>query len=412
MKLIERFQKWLRPETHTKSLPVSAAAWLRGEPPEGAPALVNAYQQSSWVYAAISAKAAKVAQAPFKLLAGGRGAGEREVFDGPLYELFQRPHAHLDRFAFWELAATWLDLRGEAFIVALDDAGAVAPLRPGARVRSLLVLNPDHFTEVIEQQALAGWRYAGAGQTAPLAAMALLPEEVVHLRLPNPFHFWRGMSPFEVAALAAQVDYFSGQFMKGLIANNADTGMIVTSSEQMTREQMEQVDAALKERRSRAGTGLRPLFLTGKIKVEKPSLSAADLQFLEHRKFTRQEILAVFRVPDTVLGFTQDANRAVAESQMLHWVNNVIAPLCRRLEAGVQPVVRALAGREAVQGWFDLEELPELQQARRDRVDAAVKLAGLGVPLNDINRVLDLGLPEYPWGRTGRLPAGWQELAK
>lgn len=402
MNLLQAIRQRFSPPTQTKSLPAAASAWLRGDDPP--PALVNAYQQSSWVYAAVTAKAAKVAQTPFRLLAPAPAGGERELAHGPARDLFERPHPHLDRFAFWELLATWLDLRGEAFLVALDDAGAVVPLRPPARIHALLVLNPDHFTEIIEHHALAGWRYAGANPADPLGALALLPEEVIHLRLPNPFHFWRGLSPLSVASLAAQSDYFSGQFMKGLILNNADTGLIVTSDQRLSPAQMEQIQAALRERKSRAGFADRPLFLAGGVKIEKPALSTADLQFLENRKFTRQEILAIFRVPDTVLGFTEDANRAVAESQSLHWIHNVIAPLCRRLEAGLQPVITAVSGAARAQGYFDLEELPEMQAARRQRVDAAVKLFGLGVPLNDINRVLDLGLPAYAWGAAGYLP--------
>jgi len=411
MKIIESFRHWLSPRPVSKS--TATAAWLRGEPGDGeaTPLLANAYQQSSWVYAAISAKAGKLAQTPFKLLTASRRGGERELADGPLFALFQQPHPRLDRFAFWELLATWLDLRGEAFVVALDEAGGVLAPRPGAPIRSLLVLNPDHFTEMVENHALIGWRHAGAGSRAPLAAQALLPEEVIHVRLPNPFHFWRGMSPLGVALLAAQADYASSQFMKGLILNNADTGLIVTTKEHLSAEQIEQVNAALRERKARAGSADRPLFLGGGAEVEKPALNAADLQFLENRKFTRQEILAIFRVPETVLGFTEDANRAVAASQMLHWVQNVIAPLCRRLEAGLQPVVRAFAAGEPALGWFDLEELPELQAARRERVDAAVKLFGLGVPLNDIARVLDLGLPAYPWGNTGYLAANQQPVS-
>jgi HK97 family phage portal protein len=403
MKLVAAIRHWLAQPAEVKSAAISpsAAAWLRGEVPAGAAMLINAYQQSSWVYAAVSAKAAKLAQAPFKLY-----AGERELTEGAAVDLFRRPHPHLDRFAFWELVATWLDLRGEAFILALDATGAVLPLRPQSAIRSLLVLNPDHFSEIIEDHGLAGWRYTGAGASGPMGSALLLPEEVIHLRLPNPFNFWRGMSPLGVAMVAAQADYFSGQFMKGLILNNADTGLIVTSEHHLTQAQIDQVQAALRERKSRAGMADRPLFLSGGVKVEKPALNAADLEFLEHRKFTRQEILAIFRVPDTVLGFTEDANRAVAESQMLHWIHNVIAPLCRRLEAGLQPVLSALAAREAATGFFDLDELPEMQNARRNRVDAALKLFQLGVPLNDINRGLDLGLPDYPWGSAGYLPGG------
>ena len=44
-----------------------------------------------------------------------------------------------------------------------------------------------------------------------------LPEEVWHEKLPNPFDFWRGMSPLAVAATAAGTDHAASLFMKGIM---------------------------------------------------------------------------------------------------------------------------------------------------------------------------------------------------
>lgn len=405
MKILHSFRQWFTPAPAAKAYAPTLAGWWRGDTAEGAGAFVNAYQQSTWVYAAISAKAIKLAQTPLKLY-----RGEEAVSGGPARALLQRPHPQLDRFAFWELVSTWLDLRGEAFLLPVDRQGAVVALRPGADVERLLPLPPEQFSEIVEHHTLAGWRYHSTGAADPLEGMVLLPEEVLHLRLPNPWHPWRGLSPLGVAQLAAQTDYHSAQFMKGLILNNADTGLIVTTDQHLSQAQIDQVQAALRERKARAGMADRPLFLSGGVKVEKPALNAADLQFLENRKFNRQEILAVFRVPETILGFTEDANRAVAEAQLLHWIHHVLAPLCRRLEAGLQPLLDALEPRAGLTACFDVEDLPEMQDARRGRVDAARALFQMGVPLNDINQVLDLGLPHYPWGDRAYLPQNLQPV--
>ena len=123
------------------------------------------------------------------------------------------------------------------------------------------------------------------------------PGEVLHHRLPNPFDEWRGLSPLSVAMLAAQSDYASAQFEKGLLLNNADSGVIVTTDQSLSPEQRESMAAALMERKRKAGTADRPLFLSNGVKVEKPTISSADMQFLENRKFKRQEICAIFKVP-------------------------------------------------------------------------------------------------------------------
>src|SRR5438093_1906278 len=210
------------------------------------------------------------------------------------------------------------------------------------------------------------------------------------------------MSPLSVAMLAAQTDFASAQFMKGLMLNNADAGVIVRSDDQLSPDQRESILASLRERKRRAGTADRPLLLWGTTEVIQPSLSSADLQFLENRKMNRQEICAAFfRIPQSLVGFTEDANRAIAETERLNFFENPIIPLCARLEAAVDPIVKSF-GPDLV-GWFDTDSIPAMQQARRERVDTATKLFALGYPANAVNSALDLGLPHLPWGDKGYL---------
>src|SRR5207249_12008730 len=114
---------------------------------------------------------------------------------------------------------------------------------------------------IVENHELAGWRYTGPGRLAPLESQVLLPEEIWFDKLPNPFDFWRGMSPLHVADIAARTDFAAGAFMKGLIENHADLGVIVSTEQQLTDEQQDQVIAALRNRKRKAGTADRPLLL-------------------------------------------------------------------------------------------------------------------------------------------------------
>jgi hypothetical protein len=49
--------------------------------------------------------------------------------------------------------------------------------------------------------------------------------------------------------LPAAADYAAEQFMKGLMINNADTGVIITTDQQVSPEQREAIRAALRERK-------------------------------------------------------------------------------------------------------------------------------------------------------------------
>jgi len=387
-----------------KSMTPFWQAWARGDDLDsGGAQLTNAYQQSVWVYTAVQRKAEQLAGVPFKLTRDA-GDGETEIETGPLVELFRRPHPRHDRFAFWELVSVWLDLRGEAFLLALDRRGGVVSLNaaPGrGQIAQLLILNPDRFRHIVHDSMLAGWQYNGSPQDAH-PSMYFLPTDLLHIRRPNPFDPWRGLSPLSAASLPAQTDYASAQFQKGLMLNNADTGVIITTDQVLANEQIEQIKGALRERKCKAGTADRPLFLHGGAKVEKPTINAADMQFLENRKFNRQEIFAVFGVPQELAGYTEDANRSVGESARLNFIENTMMPLGDRLEAALEIIVRAMDA--TADGWFDWEALPVMKAATRARYDSAIKLWSIGVPFNDLNRTLELGLDEYDWHKVGYLP--------
>jgi hypothetical protein len=98
----------------------------------------------------------------------------------------------------------------------------------------------------------------------------------------------------------------------------------------------------------------------------------------------------------------------------LNFIENRVAPLCARLEAAENTTaIPALSGstlNQSVTGWFDLDSLPILQQARRERLLAAKTGFDMGIPFNELNRVLDLGFKPQPWGDNGFLPANYHLL--
>jgi len=398
-----------------KSFESPAEAWLAGEDPFTNP-LTNAYEQVVWVYRAVQVLAEQVANVPFLFSAGERGR-ETLITSGPLPEFYVRPHPLLNRFQYWELRVMWLMLRGECFRIPIYEApngerahslAALGRAR-GARLRAMLLLDPGMFHHIVEDHQLAGWRYTGFAQGTPLASQVFLPEEVWHEKLPNPFDFWRGLAPLHVAATATRTDYAAASFMRGVIENNADAGLIVRSDQWLADEQQTQIMSVLKNRKCRAGVPDRPVFLSGVSEIIKPQLTGTDLQFLENRKFTRAEICAAFGVPEEIVTSTDHAKYDVMEGARLNFIENRVAPLCSRLEAEEERTVRAL-DPQAV-GWFDLESLPILQKVRRDRLAAARAAFDMGVPFNELNRVLDLGFKHLPWGDQGYLPGNLQLAA-
>src|SRR5207237_3683714 len=107
-------------------------------------------------------------------------------------------------------------------------------------------------------------------------------------------------------------------------------------------EQREQLTAEIRKRRCRAGAANGPLVLSGVTQLLKPELSSSDLQFLQNRKFSRAEICAAFGVPEEIITTTDGAKYDVMAGARLNFIENRVAPLCRRLEAEAEVTVKTL----------------------------------------------------------------------
>ena len=381
---------------------LSAGLWP--DEPRTGTVLSNAYQQVVWVYRAVNALAEQVSNIPFRF-STTTAAGEQLITTGPLVEFYNRPHPQISRFEYWELRVMWLLLRGECFRIPIFDSS----IGNGRRaLRSVLILDPARFHHIIRDHRLIGWRYTGFGPQAPLASQIFLPEEVWFEKLPNPFDFWRGMSPLTAAATSASTDYAASLHMKGIMENNGEAGTVLRTSEQLDPEQREQILAAVRERKRGAGTADRPVFLWGGAEIVTPKLSSGDLQFLENRKFSRSEICAAFGVPEEIITSTVNAKYDVMAGARLNFIENRVVPLCRRLEAEEAVLVKSI--EPAADGWFDVEDHPVLTQARRARLAAARAGFDMGIPFNDLNRAFDLGFRPLPWGEQGYIPSSMKRV--
>jgi len=372
--------------------------------PRGGTLLSNAYQQVVWVYRAINALAEQVSNIPFRF-STTTATGEQLITTGPLVDFYGRPHAQINKFQYWELRVIWLMLRGECFRIPVFADGPLGE-RGLPRLKSVMILDPARFQHIVEDHELVGWRYVDYSRNSPLSSQVLLPEEVWHEKLPNPFDFWRGMPPLAVAGTAAATDHAASLFMKGIMENNGETGPILKTNEQLDPEQREQLLAAVRERKRRAGTADRPVLLWGGAEVVTPKLSSGDLQFLANRKFSCTEICAAFGVPEEIITTTNAAKYDVMAGARLNFIENRVVPVCRRLEAEDDVTVKAID--PTADGWFDTEDHPVLAAARRERLAAARAGFDMGVPFNELNRAFDLGFRPLPWGDQGHIPSAMQ----
>lgn len=387
------------------SLAAWSQAWQRGDDTEsgGGGGLSEPYKQSAWVQRAIKRVTDPIASVDLEFYEAG--ASEKEVTDAALLDFWARPaldrSGPMGRADFIAATVGWWKLVGEFFWVMGDEW-----LLPRSVKGPLLIARPDRMRPILENNSVVGWEFTDAENKKHI----LVREQVVHVKAWNPYDDLRGIAEYESARIAAQSDYAAGRFALNLSAANGDRGVIVVAKGGMpTDAQQAQITASLREKAAAARRGsFRPIFLTGDVEIEDPKISAPDANFVAARLGNRHEIALAFGVPPSMFDVKASYSEGASSDRYLLIVDTCM-PMARKIADAIEMIAARQLGRK-VEAVFDWDDHDVMQAVRRARLDGVSKLWSVGVPVAQINEVLDLGLKPFAGWEKSYLPFSVQEV--
>lgn len=365
--------------------------------------LIDPYSQSVWVMRAIKEISGPISSVPivFSTSHDPKNRRKTPADDPQLADFWQSPFEYLTFVDGIEATVGWLKLRGESFwLMPLAGEVPFPDVLPGSKMPKVIIARPDRMTPVIEMGEVVVWRYNHHSGRV----IALLPEQVVHLRFWNPHNDWRGQSEMDAAFTATEAEFLSGRYARNLMANNADQGAYITSDANLTPEQLEQVKSQLRLKRELAARGeYVPIFLgAAGIKVEDPKVQGMDANVLGGRLQNRHEIAVAFGIPITI--FDVKASYSIGStSDHFRLVHGTCMPTSEKIADGIDQVNLRLFKKQLF-AYFDWDEHITLQAVRAERIDAATKLWDRGMPMQVVSDYLRLDLPRYKDWDIGYLP--------
>lgn len=149
-------------------------------------------------------------------------------------------------------------------------------------------------------------------------------DEIIHFKRFNPLNRYRGMGTVKAAALAIDIDTYSAQWNRNFFYNSALPSATLETEGTLTAEQYNRIKAEWESRYKGVENAHKLAVLQGGLHFNAISISQKDMEFLEQRRLSRDEILSIFRVPRSVLGITEDVNRANAEATEYIFAKRVI----------------------------------------------------------------------------------------
>lgn len=343
-----------------------------------------AYAQVVWVHACASIIATTVAGLPLRVRRNGRAEAA-----APLQQLLDAPNRHTTGYDLWEHTVTCLELAGNAYWeIERDAAGRPVGIYP---------LRPDYVRIVPDvRQYVRGYLYEVNGRSAALA-----PEEVLHFRYFNPLDEYYGLGPLAAARHGIIADSYAVAYNTNFFRNGARPQGILETERSLSDDTLRRLRAQWEEAHRGMRRAHRVAVLEEGLTYKPLALSPQDMEFVQQRRMSREEICAAFKVPPAIVGLFEYANYANALQQERFFWSHTIVPKSRKLEHRLR-VALAHQLRPLVDGagWdvrFDLGGVAALQRDQMQQARVSALLVSSGLQTINERRAAE-GLPPVPWG--------------
>lgn len=258
----------------------------------GNTSVTHPYKQSVWVYACVNSIAENLGRVPFKLKKDAGTLEPDTIESGELYDLFQHPNPLMNcQIDLIKATFIFYLLRGEAFWILERDNITQIP-------KEIWTFDPIRFEPVFDKgtSMLVGWKYKG------LKEVYFSVNEIIHFKMFNPYDDLRGLSPLEAAKLSVDQNYQAGIYNKAFFDNGATVGGYISVPEELSDESFNRLVKQFEDRHKGAGKAHKVAVVEGGGKFTPARMTQKDMEFIDGKKLTKDEILAIYKVNKVVLG--------------------------------------------------------------------------------------------------------------
>lgn len=360
----------------------------------------SAYQGNMWVYTCTKIVAQNIAQLPLEVAkrttSGGTTSMQLLGPDNFIQDLMLKPNAYQSAFDLKFLTIAYLELTGDVFWL-------IGRLRNG-KAGAVTVLRPTRVTvipgETSDENFVKGYVYRLGEYEAHID-----PADMIHIKYPNPNDDHRGQSTIQAAMDTIEEQSWSQKFAKLFFKNSAlpKGGLAV-------EQKLDDADyARIRKNWNKSHQGVDnanklAVFEKG-MKWTNIGMSQKEMDFIEQRKMTRDDIAAVFGVPPVLVNAYERATYNNSHEQVGFFWHETEIPktvlvketLNRDAWKFYGPNAQLSAEASSTFFKFNLSENWALRREALERAKAQVELVTSGVRTANEARTED-DLEPVEWG--------------
>lgn len=276
--------------------------------------------QMTTVFGCVRVLSESVGMLPCKLYEQA-GNQRNPAVDHRVFRLLSTaPNDYMTALEFWELLVACLCLRGNFYAYKVKAFGEVVELLPidPSAVKPKLVDNK------------ATYEVTWSDKTKE----TLTQDDIWHVRILT-LDGLTGLNPVAYAREAIGLGLATEEHGSRLFSNGAITSGVLATDDKLTDDAFNRLQTQFKENHEGLTNAHKPMILEMGLNWKPVGLNSEDSQFLETRKFQRDEICAIFRVPPHLVANLDKASFNNIEHLGLSFVNYSLIPYITRIESRI-----------------------------------------------------------------------------
>lgn len=226
------------------------------------------------------------------------------------------------------------------------------------KIIALHLLPPQHTSPIPDPKTfVSGYEVRMPGSAQPTI---IKPDDVIWVRRPHPLDPYLSMTPMESAGIAIEIENLAKVYNRNYLLNDGRPGGLLVIRGEVDDDDKEEIRSRFRGNMSRVG-GTTVLSADDGVDYIDTSSNPRDAAYIQMRQITKEEILAAFGVPESVIGNASGRTFSNASEEIrVFWMETMLPHL--------EPISRALDDLdERYYVDFDTSSVPIMIVAKNER---------------------------------------------
>uniref|UniRef100_A0A6M3KIC8 Putative portal protein n=1 Tax=viral metagenome TaxID=1070528 RepID=A0A6M3KIC8_9ZZZZ len=338
---------------------------------------LRAYGQIGWLYAVVFRIALGCSEVKWTLHDTSNRVKPRQIFEHPILKLLNLVNPFMTSNEFIALDTIYQELIGESFwILNFNALGEPAEIWIPYPHKMSVVPSKENF--------IKGYVYGTGADAVPFNV-----NEVIHFKYPNPLNAYRGLGPAQSIGVDLDAEMYSGIWNRQFFYNSARPDGVIQFDYNLSDEQFDKLSKQWNSKYKGTSKAHQVALLEGGGKYVQIQNTVKDMDFYSLKKMNRDVILGVYGMPQSVMGISENVNKANAEAGDYTFARWIVKPRLDWRTAKLQEqLVPKFRKADKLQMGFE-EVVPKTIEQKRDLAESGMRAGYLTINEARIMQGLD-----------------------